>query len=469
MSDLGRTTPPVSGKPFTFGAADAIPLAQRGNSVVFAAPPSPAYSVPLIAASLAATPDTDPRPVLLIAPDAAWSAWIDAGHRAARSVGKRSAAGSSAARAKHHLQGGEVALVVTNLAVVDQLLQQSALVADRLGAIILAWPELEANPDAFTALFAEVPKETPRVLLTADPARSAPLAERYAWRAPLMGSLGEPTEMAPPRFRIAATGWRSRPAALAALADLSDKDEVTVWTADDSDHAAIEQALAAHGTGVVFTRAVAMERTAVWCYDAPPAALLAAVDPAGSVLLVPPGVESYVARFIKRADPVPLPTPAEVAGQAIVADRKAIKARLAAGPDRGAFATVAPLLDQFSAAEVAVALQALWTEARTRAVVAATPAIPEPRKGKTSRVWAGAGKKDGVTLSDWIGLLTSELKIPRQSVGRVEIRDTFTILEFGSEDDAKVAVSKLAGQTLKRRRLTVRIDQGPGGRSAGPR
>ena len=464
MSDLGTTTPPMRGTVARFGVDDAIPLVERGNSVVFAAPPSAAYSVPLIAAALGRA-DTEGRPHLLIAPDAAWSPWVDAGSRAADLAGKRAAAGPTPARTRHHLKNGKIDLIVTSLAVAGQLLKDSALEMPAVATIILAWPELEADPDGFVTLFADVPKETPRVILTADPVESAPLAERYAWRAPLVGSLGTLSELAPLRFPTAATGWPARIPTLAALADLLDRDALVVWTVDDLDHPAIAAALAAHGVTVTFATGTPLERTPAWFYDAPPAAILESADPMGSVLLVPPGVESYVARFIKRPDPIKLPSPADVAGQAITADRRAIRAMVEAGPDRAAFATVAPLLDQYSATDVAVALQALWLAARTRAAAPAAAPPVDDRRTKANRVWAGAGKKDSVTLADWMALLTgTDVKMPRAVIGKVEIRDTFTVIEFTTDEAAKAAADRLAGQTIRRRRITARVDRGREGR-----
>lgn len=459
MSDSPVLAPPVRGVADFAGLAEAIPVVQRGNSVVLAIPPSPAYAVDLLAARLAAGANPPKKPGLMIAPEAALAAWVVAAGRAAQASGTRSASAATAARARHHLTTGRVDLLVTTQGIVGHLLEQSSLDVAGLGFVVLAWPELETAAESLVGFFGELPKDTARLIITADPAGTNALAERYAWRATHVGALGsDPTERLA-RCRTATTSWAGRIAALGALADLADRDEATIWTVGEADQPAIAEALAARGVTATFVTGPLLERAQVWFYDAPPPALLAAADPAGSVVLAPPGVEQYLGRIATRVDVITLPSGADAATAAIAADRRAIRARVAAGPDRGAFATVAPLLDQLSAAEVAVALQALWSEARVQAPAAAQ--VPAPRPARGSKVWIGAGKKDGVQASDVVGLVCGELKVARHSIGKVEVRDTFSLIELPTEDDARSVATRLAGQSLKGRRLTARVDRGP--------
>jgi ATP-dependent RNA helicase DeaD len=143
----------------------------------------------------------------------------------------------------------------------------------------------------------------------------------------------------------------------------------------------------------------------------------------------------------------------------MIDDRRAIRARLEAGLDRGAYATVAPLLDRFSAAEVAVTLQSLWSEARTKPAPSPAPS-PAPRVAAHPKVWINIGKKDGVSHGELLALLTLDLSLPRTALGKLEMKDTFTLIELTSDEDARRAVERLAGHTFKQRRLTARIDRG---------
>ena len=442
------------------GISDAAAVAARGNSLVLAAPPSPAYAIPVLQGALAFPTDTRARPLLLIAPEGGFGVWVAAAATAAALAGKRSAAGTTVSRASHHLTGERIDLLITTLGVATELLRRSALHLDRLSSVILVWPELELSDESFVPLFAELPKETARIIISADPTRSASLAERYAWRAPVLGPLGEGTVAnTVARFPVAAVSWDGRLSALATFADLSDKDQLTVWTVDATEHRVITEQLAAHGTDVVFPADDAAVTGAVVFFDAPPPGLLDLADPIHSLLLVPPGAEAFVAHIISRPTPVSL-AGTNQAGQAIGADRRIIIDRIEGGPDRGAYATLAPLFDRWTAPEVAIALQSLWLDARTKPAASARSAPAMERRPKAGKVWTSVGKKEGVTFGEWLGLLTLDLAIPKNQIGKIDTKETFTLIEFTTEANAKAAVEKLAGRTFKGRRITARVDRG---------
>lgn len=464
MSDV-EMNPPVSGSEEAFGVAAAAPVAARGNNLVLGAPPSPAYAAGVVAAVLGRPGVGPATPVLLIAPDASLPAWAQmAGHAASR-AGKTAAAAGFPSRAAHHLASGRVDLLVTTLATAIELVRRSSLRLDTLTAVLVAWPELELSDEAWVPLFADLPKTAQRIVVTADPAGTAAFVERYAWRAPLLGPLGT-GERAPalPRLRVAVVRWDDRLAALAAVADLLDVDEVTVWTADPTAHAPIVERLAGHG---VVGRPVAGEipgPAATIFFDPPPAEFLGQAGPDRSVALVPPGTEGFYARAANRLEPATLPGPMDHAEQAILADRRAIRARIEAGPDRAAWATLAPLLDRWTASEVAVALQSLWTEARARPAAPAPTFAPRP--AAHPKVWINLGRKDGATIGEVMAFVTLDAGVSRGAMGKLDLKDTFTLIEFASEDEARRAVEKLAGASYKGRRITARIDKGREGRRA---
>jgi len=87
------------------------------------------------------------------------------------------------------------------------------------------------------------------------------------------------------------------------------------------------------------------------------------------------------------------------------------------------------------------------------------------------RIWIGAGRKDEITANDIVGLLTRELGVERSSIGRIELRDTFSLIEFAG--DAAGLADKIAGKSIRKRRLVARLDRGAGpprrsGGHAGP-
>jgi ATP-dependent RNA helicase DeaD len=138
-----------------------------------------------------------------------------------------------------------------------------------------------------------------------------------------------------------------------------------------------------------------------------------------------------------------------------VAARRAaiVRALETATPDR-ALLTLAPLFERHDPAAVAAALYELWTAAAGATAPAALPDIPA-----TARVFVGIGKKDGATVNDLVAVLTKDVRLERAKIGRVELRDAFSLVELPAQDAERVA-SALNGTTIRRRRVTARVDRG---------
>jgi len=141
-----------------------------------------------------------------------------------------------------------------------------------------------------------------------------------------------------------------------------------------------------------------------------------------------------------------------------------------------------PLFEDFTAAEVAAAAAALL---RRR-----PPAEPEPGAapatraggvrvqarestagsvpGAFARLFVSVGERDGVRAGDLMGAIAGEADIPGSSVGKIEIRDTFSIVEVPA-DAAQKVIDKVNGTTIKGRSVRVDFDRGADrARRAGP-
>ncbi|HSU14700.1 DEAD/DEAH box helicase [Longimicrobium sp.] len=160
-----------------------------------------------------------------------------------------------------------------------------------------------------------------------------------------------------------------------------------------------------------------------------------------------------------------------------------------------------PLFEDYTAAEVAAAAAALL---RKRAPVPAAEPAPAaaPRASASSagarlplqrestsggapapftRLFVGVGERDGIRAGDLVGAIAGEADIPGSSVGKIDIRDTFSIVEVPA-DAAQRVIDAVNGTTIKGRSVRVDYDRGgdrarrPGGgtgstgpRGAGPR
>jgi ATP-dependent RNA helicase DeaD len=124
-----------------------------------------------------------------------------------------------------------------------------------------------------------------------------------------------------------------------------------------------------------------------------------------------------------------------------------------------------PLFAEFPAEEVAAALSVLARRrapapsAQSRAASGATPFV---------RVFVSMGQRDGIRPNDLVGVITAEAGIPGERIGKIEIRDSFSVLEIDPEA-AQTVIRKLNGTTVRGRSLRVDYDRRPAARSATPR
>jgi ATP-dependent RNA helicase DeaD len=237
--------------------------------------------------------------------------------------------------------------------------------------------------------------------------------------------------------------------------ELLDPASLSVWTADRSLHAAIAQAIGPNESEVRLVTEDAPPAETIIAFDLPSGERLEQLRSAGDVvMLVPPEAEAYVARIAKGRRSLTLPGLTDSVLAAVSTQRAAIIKAMDQGNHQRAILTLAPLFERFDPAAVAAALFDLWTST-------APPAPPLlPNIPATSKIYAGVGKKDGVTANDLVAVLTKELKVQREKIGRIELRETYSLIEIPTQEAERVA-NELNGVTVRRKRVTARVDRGP--------
>lgn len=442
---------------------EATPTAARGHGLVAAMPPAPAYASPALAGVLSRLGPE--RRGLVLAPAGELDEWGASVHRLAAGSGLRLQVAHGTARATRRLRANEVDLLVSDPETAITLLRRSALKLEILEALVLAWPERWAEDEALAAVMNDLPKETQRVILTADPRRAAPLAERYARKALTVGVPAAGSAEPPPAgpVRTVTVAWGRRVAALTDLVETLDPSSLTVWTADRAYHDEIGRAVAAAEPGARVTMGDAPRAQVVIAFDPPGPERLRQLLGAGEVvLLVPPSAEEYVHRLAAPRRPLRLAGVLDAATSAAGARRAAIARAIDSGQPERALLTLAPLFERYDPAAVAAALFDLWTTEGPGA-----PA-PMPDIPATARIYVGVGKKDGATVNDLVAVLTKDLKVERTKIGRVELREGHALVELPAQEAERIA-GALNGTTIRRRRVTARVDRGrvttrPGGR-----
>ena len=63
-------------------------------------------------------------------------------------------------------------------------------------------------------------------------------------------------------------------------------------------------------------------------------------------------------------------------------------------------------------------------------------------------------------MNDLVAVLTKEVRVERGKIGRVELRDAYALVELPAGEAEQIARA-LTGSTIRRKRVTARVDRGP--------
>lgn len=348
---------------------------------------------------------------------------------------------------------------------------RSALHPDRFVAIVFAWPEQWTSGDAVSAILQDTAREAQRIVLTSGPQYvdgSDGVVEQYARKALVVNPLQLAAEgIVATSVRTMASPWADRPAALATLLDALGGNAV-IWTADKRDHALIRRTLGSLPAGVVLSARDVPSTGAIVCYDPPTPPLLGQLAGAGEVtLLVPPGTETYLTSMAPARRPWTVGGSAATLAGRDAQLRQQIGRAVESRQHGAALYALAPLFEQFDAQQVAAALFDLWQRAGQAPAVApksaAEPvAAPRPAQSaaRAAKLWIGAGKKDDATVADFVAVLVREAGMDRANIGRIELRDTFALVEVPAVD-AEILARRVTGLTIRKRKLQARVDGVP--------
>jgi ATP-dependent RNA helicase DeaD len=429
---------------------EATPTAARGHNLIAITPPVPVYATPAVAGLLSRV-DKGKR-ALILGPASQLDEWGALTHRLTQGAGLSLQVAHSTARVTRLLRAGSVDVVIATPETAVSLVSRSALKMEAATGILLAWPESWPDADSLTPLMQDLAKETQRIVYTAEPERVNNVMERFASKALTIGVQHGETPVGP--VRTVSVPWTRRVQALADLVELLDPATLAVWTVDRSYHDAIAQVVSLAEPEARLVTGDAPPASTIIAFDLPTAERLRQLRGAGEViLLVPPGTESHVARIAAPRRPLQLPGPLDAIREVESAQRAAIVNAIETGKAQRSLLTLAPLFERHDPAAVAAALFELWTSS------AQPTAPPPPEVPATSRIYVGVGKKDGASANDLVGVLTRELRVDRHKIGRIELREGYSLIEVPAQDAEQLAAA-LNGVTVRRKRVTARVDRG---------
>jgi hypothetical protein len=430
---------------------EATPTAARGHSLVAVSPPAPVYAAPALAGLLSRL--TTGGRGLLLAPPAQLDEWGALAHSLTQDTPLRVQVAHGTSRVSRQLRADGVDLVIASPETAVLLASRSVLRTEELTGLVLAWPESWLDQDAIMPLMQDLTKDAQRIIHTASPERVAGLTERYARKALAVGTLNYGDPLGP--VRTATVPWARRVEMLPELVELLDPGSLVIWTADRGRHGAIALAVPLREPAIRLVTGDAPPADTIIAFDLPtPERARQLVEAGAVVLLAPPDTSGYVARIAGSPRPVHLRSALDGALAEAGRRRGAIVRALEQENQDRALLTLAPIFERYDPTRVAAALFDLWTGS------AEPPPAPASEAPATAKVYVGIGKRDGATANDLVAVLTKELRVDRTKIGRIELRDAYSLIEIPAQEAEQIA-GALNGVTVRRRRVTARVDRGP--------
>jgi DbpA RNA binding domain len=428
------------------GISEAAAALERGRPILVVVPPAveQAEMVWELLAVDRTKPDDEapaqgPRTIIVCTDRTAAEDWADSAP-SDRRVHPVTALDRSARLVKT----GQVGVLAGTPEDLNALAARSALKLDTVSAVVLAWPEwlqASARLSALEQLLAEL-RDAHRVVLAWDPTALEDLLERYARRPHVVGDLplGEDARPLPPvgPARYAVVVRARRRTAVREVLDALDRPRVTEWRRGISPEAA----------------------DAIICLDLPSRAELAQISAVATpVLLLSPDQVPYARNVARPLTPLPLDAGRARAQSRADALRSRAEARIEAGGLEPELCLLQPLLARYDAAEVAAAVLAIShqpsaDDASRQSADGQPPTAPQA----WVRLFVNVGRKDKVGPKDLVGALTREVGLARDTLGRIEVRETFSLVDVTPEVIDR-AQSGLARVTIRGRRVAARRDR----------
>lgn len=372
--------------------------------------------------------------------------------------------------------GGTPAIVVGSAGTVGRSVRESTLKLDVVEAILfdrLATTFKLEEPALVETIAASVPAAAQRVVTFTGPARSVErFVESHARRALTV----PPRSLEEPAAPAASTGTlayvvatrEQKPAALARVLRRPRPEPPIVTTRSRRGVTELRQELALRGfasdgpdTEVRIRAVTDVGPAALIAYDVPvDATQLGAMDLKDGLVLVEPDQLPHLRAL---AADVNVGLKAIGAGRAVrgsvAAFRDAVRHALHEEDLDAQVTLLEPLLEQHDAVEVAAALSAMLRTRRAEAEPeAAKPEAAGDKPLAFVRLFVSAGNRDNIRPGDLVGAITGEASVTGEEVGRIEIRDTFSVVEVASGVADKV-IKALNGTTLRGRSLRVDYDR----------
>jgi DbpA RNA binding domain len=424
--------------------ADAQAALERGRAVVLVRPPAPEQAAELWDLIAPAPPEAASRvgcrALILCADAAAAPEWA-----AVAPAALRVHAVSGLARAARLLKDSAVDVLAGAVPDVAALVARAAFKLDEVASLVVAWPEALVRHEegaVLDALLADA-RHARRIVLSWNPLALGDFLERHGRRALVLGTppVDDTGAPLPPvcRVRYCLVPWSRRRLAVGDVLDTLTATHPFIW----------------HGGPIAPAASTTAAPDAVVCTRLPTRDDLGALARLGLPVVLLAASQLPYLRSVAAVTPLPLPSAADRGRDRAEALRERVARRLDRGDVDAELALLDPLFERFDAAEVAAAVLALLGEEGARP---GPGAALERAPGPTVKIFVNVGKKDRAAAKDLVGALIREAGVSKDDIGRIEVRETFSLVEVAA-GAAEPAVRRLTGVTIRGRRVLARLDR----------
>jgi ATP-dependent RNA helicase DeaD len=375
-------------------------------------------------------------------------------------------AATSSPRAARLLRSTPAHVVAGAPAELAGLLQGSALKPESVRGLVFGWldPILE-TPDAtpLENLLSELPKESARVVLASEltPAYEE-LIERYARRARRAVEAPEEETAAPLKAEYVSSSPAARGSTLRRLLDALDLPRAVLYARSEAARAeaiSVARTLGYPADAVRLSDEANAGNDPIILLELPESrdAMRALAGTAGRKLyaIVQPSQLAGLRGLLGGGTvaPVALLEAAERARGKDAALRASLRDVLASGDVRREVLALEPLLAEFDGIEIAAAALRMLEQQRPQRPAAAAAA----QTGPMQRLFLNLGEKDGIRTNEIVAAITAEAGIPGSQIGKVEVRDTHSLVEIAASV-AELVAGKISGSVVRGRKVQARLD-----------
>jgi hypothetical protein len=341
--------------------------------------------------------------------------------------------------------------IVVTPADLMQLISRSRLAQERVRRVVIGWPELLRGDlaDMTDSILAEF-GGLQRIVVTANETAVKDFVERHARRSPIVSAAPLVESTATVRYAVVSSMQLST--SVRTALDTIDPARALIW---DPTPLAGERwrEYEADPTIRIGSDAAGEPVDLAVAADLPTGDALECLAACSRevLVLVQSHQVSYLESMVARMRAFRLPSDADRARDQAARLREEVRNLIAERRGGHELLALGPLFDEFDPATVAAVL------------AARTPPRDQRSNGEATlpawvRIRVTAGHKDRIRTGDVVGALLNAVGISKDQIGRVEVRDTHSVVDVRA-DVAHRVQRELDGVALRGKRVTARIDR----------